>query len=126
MKVILELKEVEALINVVRRHLLPDVPPSVTHSAIVKEETTLLLNLLLTQSLGVVDYHHDYLEELDWIDEIEAVLGNFWERKEWRLFFPMNLCPRHFEVANEQGLTLIQFHVGEPRVQHHLRLSHFR
>tara|TARA_B100000929_G_scaffold100901_1_gene79637 strand:- start:3291 stop:3668 length:378 start_codon:yes stop_codon:yes gene_type:complete len=125
MKVMLELEEVAGLISLLRRHLLPDTPSNKENDRILKEEATLLLNLLLTQQMGVVDLDDDYLNEFEWVNEIEMMLEDFWTKREWGILFPMNLRPCEFRVANSQGLTIIRFE-GDPCVKNRSRLPSLR
>lgn len=121
----MELEEVQLLVDIVRRHLLPDVPPNQENDKILQEEASLLLNLVLTGSSTDIDLTHDYLEELEWLDEISEALESIWHRREWRVFFPMNLYPNHFHVTNVQGLTLVEFK-GGPCVPKYPRFSDIR
>lgn len=125
MKVILELEEVAGLISVLRRHLLPDTPPNKENERVLKEEASLLLNLMLTQQIGFIDCEVEYLDEFEWAGEILMVLEDFWNKREWGLFFPMNLRPREFQVTNDRGLTIIRFE-GDPCVKNRARLLNLR
>lgn len=125
MKVMIELEEVAGLISLLRRHLLPDTPPNKENDRILKEEATLLLNLLLTQQIGETGADDDYLNEFEWAGEIEMMLEGFWSKREWGLLFPMNLHPREFQVTSNRGLTIIRFE-GDPCVKNRSRLPCFR
>lgn len=102
--ILVELEEVAALVKLLHNELFADTPPCQLHETVIKDEASLLLNLLLSQCDDT-----EYLDELTCGKSIEDLLASFWDKRQWRAPFLMNLRPREFSVKDTRGLTTIIF-----------------
>ena len=121
MKVLMELEPVLGLVEVLRRHLLSDLPPDKHYDRILLEEATILLNLILNSRIA--DYDEEYLQECDYLCEATQALESLEDCRAWRPFRHASI--HYVEVRSSEGLVLIDF-LGGQSGNEHLRLLNFR
>lgn len=106
MKVILESDEVRNLLALLHAKLFPDTPAHSNAERVIREEATLLLNLLLFQT--VMEWEdEEYLDQCDWISEAVELLETFWKRRQCRILFSMNPTPRAMDILDMEGSIVI-------------------
>ena len=105
-KVKVEIETVRDAIELLRRRLFEDVPPCPDNEQILLEEATLLIRLILSV-YPWDDIYESYVDECDYYEEFEHLLGNLRELRALKLFEKDTI--HNLKVVDTDGLMIIHF-----------------